>query len=411
MLQAVEALMDVINDKAQAVDKTKLHYVNKFNGKAKKIGVDQFTWVMAEEDYGMSPIVAPLQNTPIVGQGDYTQYLSSAIETRHAKVFTREQLQAILSPDKKYRIPAAEHVERESINMVNRILSTIEFAGHSCMARGQLRYTNNDGSNRMKVEMDFPIKLKTAGATWANAATDIMGHVQAWLDEYALSGNGTPDVIRMTTNVWKWIRDNTAIKAYIVGVMRLNATELQTSMGIITPTVVSAALGWPPIQIYDERASLKFTSTATLTAGNTKVLTLAEGTFGLNIGDKVLIRYDNGSWGDEATITNMVHGVSVTLGTIAAGISPGDVIVAKPNYFPVDRVLLVKDEDTQTELIRTPFGITADNGELKLTDWYGVRVDAFMSGSEPNRVVMKRAWDKFGWRFNPRKIMSCKVIL
>jgi hypothetical protein len=415
-LTPVVAMMDSIAAAVKTkADKSKLLMVSKFEAKAKQLPVDQFSWMFEEEDFGNSPIVSSMQASPIVGQGDYSQYIASGIETRHVKMFTREQLQKIMSPDKVYQVDAARHIERESLNQVNRVYSTIELVGQSLVTRGVLKYVSNDAGNRMNVNISIPIKTKTASATWATTSNDVIGMVQAWLDEFSMSGQGVPDVMRMTTKVWRTVRDNAAIKTYVNAVLRMNPTELTGAKGsIISAPMVSAALGWPQIEIYDERASLQFTSGSTGAKNGTRTINLNEGTFGLNVGDTVLIRYNKGSWDNEAKIASIVDGVSVNLvlpDADSAAIAVGDNLVCKPTYFPEDRVLFIADELTDIEMVRLPFGISASGSNVQLTDEYGVKLDVFEGTQEPGLVVYRRIRDKFGWRCNPRKIMSCKVIL
>lgn len=415
-LQVVEALMTSVGENVKAkFDKSKLQFVNKFEGRANQIAQDTFTWINSDEDYGTSPIVSSMQNSPVVGQGNYSQYRASGIETRHVKAFTRDQLQAILSPDAKYRISATDHIARESANQLARVYTTMELVAQSCTSRGTLKYTSNDPANRMKVDLTFPIKTKTAGVLWNHLTSttldaDIVGDVQDWLDEQVLAGQGKPDAIRMTTKVWRYIRDNNDIKTRINTMLRMNPSELTTNGGLVTPKLVCDAFGWPPIEIYDERAALKFTAAATVSSGSTKTITLNEGTFGLFVGEKILIRYADGSWDDEATITTVTDGVSIVVDALAAQLTAGDIVVSKPTYFPNNVIKFVTDEDRDTELVRCPFGIEQNAGQISLPNWYGVRIDSFASGSEPNLTVFKRIWDKFGIRFNPYKVMVCRVL-
>lgn len=410
-LTVAAALMGSISDAVKEnFDKSKLYYVNTLSEKKEPTG--EVTWLEAEESTGLAPVVSSDQNSPIIGQGSYRQYKSGALESRHVKRFTREELEGLLSPDKKFRIAPIPHIKREVEDMIRRTLETIEYVGHCAMARGSVRYVNNDASNRMNVSISFPIRTKTVTTAWSDPASDIIGDVDGWLEEYALVGNEKSEVFRMTSFIWKHIKTNVAIQSFIYNVLRMNPKDLQTSRGVLTTELVSAALDWPTIQIYDTRYKVKGVASANVTAGSSVTVTLTGGTFGFNIGDKVLIRYADESWDEEATITTVNHGVSVVLDTIAADITAGDVIMAKPTFFPADRVLFDADEKSDLAITKHPFGIEARGSNITLPDWYGPKADAFMRGDEPNITVFKRVWDKFGYRRRHiNKVMSCKVIL
>lgn len=410
-LQDIQALMETIGEAVpkQAV-KTSLLYVNKFEGSALKLPVNEISWVVSEEDFGIAPIVSSMQNSPVVGQGTYGQWKSSGIETRHVKAFTRDELENILTPDKKKRINAALHLSREAINSADRQYKLIEYVAHCVTARGSLTYLSNDASNRLKVSMTFPILTKTYSTIWTNAAADIITEVQEWLDHYALVGNGTPAAIRMTTEVWKLIRDNTVIKTYFAN-FRYSKNEAKG--GVITKQMVQDALGWPPIEIYDERCPLQFTvkSNVSHVDATPVVIPLNEGTFGLNIGDEIMVRYNStaGTYDEKCTITAVSDGVSVTA-ILVADLVAGDAIVAKPYYFPNNKILFVPNENSNNiQFVRMPFGIQAIGGNVKVLDRYGIYVDAFEGTMEKDLVVYRRFWDKFAWKCNPRAYLSCTV--
>ena len=407
---ATALLGSIENAVKENFDKSKLYYVNTLRERKEQTG--EVTWLEAEEAFGLSPVVSPEQNSPLIGQGGYRQFKSGALETRHTKRFTRDELEKLLSPDERFQIMPIPHIKREVEDMMRRVYETIEYVGHCAMARGAVRYVNNQSNNRLNINITFPIRTKTVSVTWSNASADIIGDVDAWLEEYALVGNGKPDVMRMTSYVWKQIKNNTAIKNYIFNVLRMNPKDFQTTRGVLTTELVSTALDWPTIQIYDTRYKVKGTASANVTAGSSVTVALSEGTFGFNVGDKVLIRYADESWDEEATITTVNHGVSIVLDSISNNISAGDVIVAKPTFFPADRILFDADEKTDLEITKHPFGIQPRGGNVQLPDWYGPKADAFMPGDEPNITVFKRVWDKFGYRRRHiNKVMSCKVLL
>ena len=183
--------------------------------------------------------------------------------------------------------------------------------------------------------------------------------------------------------------------------------------GLLTREMVAKALGWPPIEIYTERFQVKFTAKNSENSGSNVVIELVgesgfASTFGLNIGDKLLIGYDGeGSWTQEATISAVTEGVSVTA-TIASNITAGAVIVAKPNFHPDNKVLFISDEN-QIEEIQPPYGLLSSGGNLTPANFYGLKAHVF-ENSEPNLVAFRRVWDRFGIKFQPKRVLSATVL-
>lgn len=416
-LEDIQALMDEITDAVpEKSDKSNLLYVSKFEGKATQVALNEISWVVNEESYGIAPIVSSMQNSPTAPQGTYGQWKSGGIESRHIKPFTRDELQNILTPDAKKRISEAHHLEREAINSVERQYRLIEYVAHCVTARGSLTYVDNQANNRKKVSMSFPILTKTATSTWATASNDIVTQMESWLDHYALVGNGRPKAIRMTTKVWRYIRDNTAIKTYINNVLRIGKGDFLG--GVVTPQIVCDAFNWPPIEIYDERCPLEFTVAAAVTGGaGAATITLKDGTFGLNVGDDIMVGYNStlGTYTKAVAITAVTDGVSIVTAALLSGtdIAADEKIHAKPYFFPSDRILFVPNEDSTSniEFIRMPFGISVSGSNVQILDRYGIYMDAFAGSVEPDLVVFKRFWDRFAFRINPRAYMSCDVIV
>lgn len=414
-LTPVIAMMETIGDAvSKSTDKSRFMYVNKYEAGARRLTQDKFSWVLREEDFGMSPLVSELQASPVVAQGDYSQWVSSGLQTRHAKQFSRDQLKAILSPDTQYQVDAAYHIEKETAQQLTRVYTTQEFVFHKCLADGALTYVSNDANNRMSVSMTFPIKTKTASVLWSHVTSsaydaDVVTQVQGWLDEFQLSGQGKPEVMRMTTKVWRYLRENNVLKTYFANT---RYTKGDVAGGTITRQMIQEALDWPTIEIYDERADLRFTSASTGAKNGSRVINLNEGTFGLRVGDTMLIGYSQGSWSNEAPITAITDGVSVTLtlpDADSAAIAVGTVLVARPTFHPSNKVVFLKG-DAEMEMVRLPFGIEASGQDVRLVDKYGIEITAYEGSLEPDLVVYRRIRDKWGLRFNPRKVMSCTVL-
>lgn len=413
-LLAVRKLIEDFNE-AQAQRKTKegLYLVNTL----KQTPVDgDVVWFAKNAVGGLSPLVSPMQNSPVVSQGTYREMKAGAIETRHVKRFTNKELNNILSPDDRFRISEKKHIALELADMERRIFETMEFVGWSALARGSVRYVSTETANKVDVNISFPSSnfvSKTAAATWSSASTTIVTHMDAWLDEFELKFGKRPDVIRMTKTTWNYIKANTEVKNQFTNWIRTTGiTKGDIPAGMITPDFVAKACDWPAIEIKSERTMVNFTAKNNESAASNVVVELNEGTWGLSVGDKVLCGYNfsQDTWNFEATVETVNHGVSIVI-DIPTGysITAGDNIVSKPTFFPEQKVQLIADESA-SEFILPPFGIDYSGSTIQANKFRGPYFDAFMEGREPNLAVYKRAWHSFGIAFGS-KVMSSQVIV
>lgn len=410
-LQEARQLLDEITVPKETF--SGLYYTGKLN--ERKSPTREIAWVRNMEDMGLAPVVSSGQNSPVYGQGTYKEWRSAAIDIRFAKRFTTDELNNLVSPDKRYRIEAKTHIAREMSDMMRRAAHTQEYLAHCAISRGAVNYVCNDPSAKVNLSLSFPIKDKTAGTLWSDAANSTpVDDINSWIREHEIAGNKFPDVMRMSTLVWNLLKATTQFKAQYTNFLRLSNPKIgDIPGGLVTPEMTAKAFGWPTIQIYNERTAVKFTAKNNETAGSNVVIELVDergfnGTFGINVGDKILVDYADGSWTEEASVSAIVHGTSVTA-TIANNITAGDVIVCKPTFHPEDRVSLISDE-MDNEFILAPYGIEAVGGEIRLSNWYGLKAHVFDGGTEPNINVYRRVWNSLGVKLsNPNKILSAKV--
>jgi len=391
-----------------------LRYVGKL--KETPIEGDEVTWIDSAEHFGMAPMVADGQNSPIYGQTGYNQWKSAPVHARMAKRFTNEELAKLVSPDKRYRMDAKRHIAKEVADSMRRIKFTKEYVAHCAVARGAFKFVSNDPQNRMNLNLAFPIKTKTAGTLWSDAANATpIDDIQSWLDELELAGNEFPSIMRLSKKVWDNLKATTQFKAQFTSYLRTQGMDVgDVPKGLLTPEMAAKALGWPAIEIYNKRNALKFTASNAETAGaNVTIELLGQSglgdTFGLNVGDKLLVGYDEqaGSWTEETTVETVTDGVSI-VADISNNITAGDVIVARPTLHPENMVTFIVDEGDM-EFLQPSYGIEASGSSIKPAAFRGLTSAVFTNG-EPNLIVYRRVWEAFGFKFDPRKVLSATVL-
>lgn len=411
-LLALRQLVSDFNDAVvQRQTKEDLYLVNKL--KHTPVENSEVSWFTRNLVGGLSPLVSPMQSSPLVSQGTYRQIKAGSIVTRHVKRFTNKELNEIMSPDDRFRLDAKRHLFLEMQDMERRIWETMEYTAWSAMARGSVRYLINDPANRVDVNVSFPINTETAGASWATISTDIVTDVLNWVYRFENRYGKRPDVMRMTRNTWNHVRLNTSVKNVFTSYLRttgVNATNIP--VGMLTPDMVAKACDWPTIEIFNHRTSVQATAKNSETAASNVVIELNGGTWGFSVGDKALCKYNLGddTWDFENDITAVNPGVSITV-TIPSGksLAPGDLIVAKPTFFPEQKVQFIADEDL-SEFILPPFGIDYSGSEIQTNKFRGPYFDAFNEGREPNLAIYRRAWHEFGMAMGS-KITSAQVIV
>jgi len=390
----------------------------RYVGKLKEVPVegDEVTWIEAGEHFGMAPMVADGQNSPIVGQTGYNQWKSAPVHARLAKRFTNEELARLVSPDARLRMDAKAHIGKEIKDSQRRIKFTKEYVAHCAVARGAFKFVSNDPQTRMNLNLTFPIKTKTAGTLWSDAANATpVDDIQSWLDELELAGNEFPSIMRLSKKVWDNLKATTQFKAQFTSYLRTQGMDVgDVPKGLLTPEMAAKALGWPMIEIYSKRNALKFTAAnAETAASNVTIELLGQGglgdTFGLNVGDKLLIGYDEqaSSWDEETVVETVTDGVSV-VADISNDIAAGATIVARPTMHPENMVTFIVDESDMS-FLQPSYGIEVSGNTIRPAAFRGLTSTVFTSG-EPGLVVYRRVWEAFGFKFDPRKVLSATVL-
>jgi hypothetical protein len=358
-LTTVKELIGAINEVIPDIrNKSRLHYVKTL--KERKIGPGTPTWLFRNPNLGLSPLTSELQNSPVLDQGTYRQLDAGAIITRHMKRFSKKELQELLSPDGVFRIPAKQHIANELIDSTKRIYETQEFIAFQAFVLGSLSYVLNDAISRVAVSLNFPVKtwsyddteIDLEGVAWDTAATaKIVSDMDALLKNYKDRCGRKPERLRMTTEVWEFIKNNDEVKAVFSSYLRTSGAKKQDiDRGVITPGFVVKALDWPDIELYDERTFISYPCTNSETEGADTVVELTGGTWGLSVGDKMLCNYAVNTsgyddWDFEATITAISNGASITI-TIPTGasLSAGDTLATWKTFMPQNYVQFVLDE-------------------------------------------------------------------
>jgi Phage major capsid protein E len=419
--QTAKQLIGKINEAIPDIrSQSRLHYVNKLS--EMRVGPGTPSWLLRVGNLGLAPLVSEMQNSPVVGQGTYRQYEANAVITKHQKIFTKDELSKLLSPDKNFRLPMEDHIALELVDSVKRVYETMEFVAHEAFVKGALRYVLIDSLSNVSVDMAFPVKqlgyadlptnVAWSDTTNAKVVTDLK-----WALENFRSRTGRyPDSIRMNMNMWYDIRDNAEVKLVYASYLRTTgAKAADIEKGIITPDFIVKALDVPPFDIYDEMTFVSYPCKNNEAEGATVVVELP-GTWGLRIGDKLLCKYAIDSkgfddWNFEATITALDPGKSVTI-TIPTGktLTAGDVLACWTRFMPNYYLQFVLNE-SDDQWISTPFGIDFAGSQIQAMHLYGPRVDMFNLGREPLAgPIGRRVWHEFGLMFNnPNNHMSIKT--
>lgn len=428
IMEAKALISNIQQARPEPMEKSRLLYVNQLEHK--KVQDRKLTWMFRNPDYGLSPLVSEMQNSPVVEQGTYRQYEAGPIVTRHMKRFTSEELMNLVSPDSRYRISAKEHIVQELLDSERRIWDTMEFMAHKAIVDGEIKYILNDAIGRMNVNVSFPIPAidETAGGTygesgvthaaWNTAAdTDIPSMVHDLIQVYVARYGRRPAKMRMTSRVWDIIKVNTKVTGAFSSYIRvIGLGGNAVPRGVITKELVAQALDWPPIEIYDERTALRFSAVNAESQGSNVTVELKEGTWGLKVGDTMLCKYVTTSgyedWSFEAKVETVTDGVSVVL-DIPTGksLAAGDYLVTRPTFFPKNKVLFAGDDEfSSNKFILPPFGIEYSGSTISALQWYGPKMDIFQIGTEPGLMVGRRIWHEFGMLVgNPNALMSVKV--
>ncbi len=386
--------------------------------KSRPVTEKEVLWVRRNADGGLLPVVAPDANSPVGTQGDYREFKAQAVYFREIIPFSLETLQNIVSKDVNVRITAKSHIQFEVQNQMMKAMNTRELIAHSIIGRAAFRYSRMGGGMSININRTFPIKTRTVSTSWSNLTTaTIVTDLNTFIDEYEIRVGSKPDFIRMGSRLFNnQVKTNTEVRAIYSNSFTGFKRPEDYRGGYLTTDDVSKANGWPPIELHSERYHVQYTVKTAVSAGSNVLVDLNEGTFGLFVGDEVLIGFGhdsdgNTTWTEKQTIGSVNHGKGIGIDTVDAAITAGTVIAARPTYFPRNRIVLGKNE-TETSYLEPPFGITATGGgNITFPNWRGIKADAYMDMTEPNLTVYRRIWDAFGMQVNVDNYETIQVLL
>lgn len=141
--------------------------------------------------------------------------------------------------------PIVDQVFADAARMVRAVEARIELARGDALTDGIVTIAEN--GLQFTIDYGVPAAHKVvAAASWANPATDIIGHISSWVDTY-VDTNGVPPARAIASGkvVGNMLR-NDGIKALVAGP---NAVP-----GLLTQDQVNqifTALGLPPVEKYD----------------------------------------------------------------------------------------------------------------------------------------------------------------
>lgn len=387
--------------------------------KAMPITEEKVFWVKRNASGGLIPVVSPDANSPMGIKGSYRGFEDTAIHFREIIPFSRDELMKIISNDVNIRIAAKVLIKEEMNEQLLRAMNTRELVAHSIIARGSLRYSSMVAGQAVQVNKTFPVKTRTVSSSWSNAAAPIVTDMDAFLNDYEDRVGSRPDFIRMTSRLFNDnVKKNTEVKGIYTTAfqMQKKVADLKSDIfGFLTPSQVSQANGWPPIELHNQKYHVEFTANAAATAGNNVRIDLKEGTWGLFVGGKVLIGFGidaqgNTTWTEKQTILSIEHGKGISVRTLDANITADTKIAARPFFHPEDRILFGRNEQ-DSQFIEPAYGIDLVGDTPVLPDWRGIRTDAFMGVPEPNLAVYRRVMDSFGLMLSADNYESITVII
>ena len=409
------AINEVMKDYTP-VEKASLYFVSKLRELKQESNDVEF--IKRHEDGGILSITSRGQNSPIIEQGSYQKYSAAALEIRAMRMFKEEDLNNLLSTDKRNQRMALSHLRDEQEDLLMKGLKTQEWLAASAFSRGEIAYSQYNqvaGIHFNPVKLTYPVqsRTKTDGTWWGEATqTSVVARddIDNALDEFkAVAGNPATE-IWMTNQTLKTLRNTTQVSTAITNWYR------SQNIGDVTPSSeqVAKAFNWPGIRTYDQTFLVEMTARATASAGSAVAISItqsiASNTSGLNIGDIVYIGtskdFQNGTYREKDIIQAIDHGNTITLRTLDNNVAVGDKIWARPTFLANDSIVLVDNTVENMVWGMAPFGVNTDGSPAR---WYGWQLQPFQMG-EPNLVTFYRAWTNvIPIMFSPKRIMKFKV--
>lgn len=411
-----EFLTDVQAAFDQSAERSRLRYVNAL-ASVPQDG-DKITWVRRNIDMGLAPFTSSEQSSPVIGQGNYVEIESTAVESRFVKAFVRSELENLNSPDGRFRVSEEDHIAAELFDQMRRALDLQEMVAQDLVTRGALDYVETIGNQAMAIHVALPGFNKVTLANAAALDTTGKASVDAAIDDYWTRNSQMPEFMRMSRTVWRRLQNSTDVAGAIDTFLRISGAGGIPSDGgnggVYSRKIISAAFDWPMIEVDDASTTLGgqiASGTATSSFGAGKTLVLDRQIYGIRPGDVVLYGFNTATGEWNTSVSVVVTGVSATDGrtltvTNDANLAVGTVVAVKARFLPSTHIQLGAQERANMEWRLPRYGMGLNGDVPVLESRAGLTVDAF-PGSEPGITMMRRVWNKFGIRIaDVRKLQS-----
>lgn len=134
-----------------------------------------------------------------------------------------------------------DSVFADAARMVRSVAARIELARGDALTDGII--TINENGMQFTIDFGVPAGHKvTAGATWANAATDIIGHIQSWVETYVDTNGAPPERSLASTKVFGYLVRNTGVREAVGAGARVTDEDINS---------LFVSMGLPRIERYD----------------------------------------------------------------------------------------------------------------------------------------------------------------
>ncbi len=138
-----------------------------------------------------------------------------------------------------------EAIFADAARMVRSVKARVELARGDVLTDGIL--TLNENGIQATVDFGVPAAHKvTAAASWAVAATDILGDIRSWVATYIDTTGGPPARAIASTQVITYMLQNTKIRELAGSILGVPTFVSQGQLSQIL-----AAFGLPPVEAYD----------------------------------------------------------------------------------------------------------------------------------------------------------------
>lgn len=132
----------------------------------------------------------------------------------------------------------------DAARMVRAVEARIELARGDALVDGVVTIT--DGDLSFTIDYGVPAGHKVvAAATWANPATDILGHINSWVETYVDTNGAPPERAIASRKVIGYMLMNNGIQALASG------AAVPSMLTIEQVNTIFSAIGLPTVEAYD----------------------------------------------------------------------------------------------------------------------------------------------------------------